>query len=419
MLSDDALENLVRPIMQRQENINNYIIGLIADRINKIGTINASDVAKLYEMMNIGGDMRFIQKALASATKMSVNEIKSILYDAADELYGDARKYYEHRGLPYVPLYENTYLNSIVDAISLETVGTFENLSNTTGFIMWKNGERTPLTIRDAYTQIVDEAIQAVKGNVTDYNSAIRRSMKQLIDSGVRSFGYDTDPESDQFGRTFVTYSPESGRTYTRRLDSAVRQNILDGVKAINQRMQDAIGEQIGADGKEISVHRYPAPDHAPVQGHIFTEDEYDKLQNVEESEDVNGNKFPPMERAIGMWNCKHFTFSIIIGVYPPNYTQDQLDKILAENEKGLVYEDKHYTMYQCTQLQRKYETEIRKAKDGYIAAEKLGDDELMDYYHGKVNQLMNEYQDFNKHSGLSFKYSRIEVQGYNPKTMQ
>ena len=415
MLSDDALENLIRPIMQRQENINNYVVGLIAERIKKIGTVNASDVSKIYELMNIGGDMRFIQKAIASAAKMNESEVKSILYEAADSMYGDAEKFYTYRGLPFVPLSENTYLNSIVDAISAETVETFENLSNTTGFISWVNGEKVPLTIRDAYTQIVDEAIQAVKGNVTDYNSAIRHSMKQLIDSGVRSFGYDADPNSSQFGRTFVTYAPESGRRYTRRLDSAVKQNILDGVKAINQRMQDAIGDQIGADGKEISVHRFPAPDHAPVQGHVFTESEYDKLQNDEESEDVNGRQFPPMERAIGMWNCKHFTFSIIIGVFPPNYTQEQLDKILEENEKGLVYEDKHYTGYQCTQLQRKYELEIRRAKDGYIAAEKLGDDKLKEEYHGRVNSLMTEYQNFNEKSGLNFKYSNIYVNGYNP----
>ena len=406
MLSDDALENLIRPIMQRQENINNYVVGLIAERIKKIGTVNASDVSKIYELMNIGGDMRFIQKAIASAAKMNESEVKSILYEAADSMYGDAEKFYTYRGLPYVPL---------SDAISAETVETFENLSNTTGFISWVNGEKVPLTIRDAYTQIVDEAIQAVKGNVTDYNSAIRHSMKQLIDSGVRSFGYDADPNSSQFGRTFVTYAPESGRRYTRRLDSAVKQNILDGVKAINQRMQDAIGDQIGADGKEISVHRFPAPDHAPVQGHVFTESEYDKLQNDEESEDVNGRQFPPMERAIGMWNCKHFTFSIIIGVFPPNYTQEQLDKILEENEKGLVYEDKHYTGYQCTQLQRKYELEIRRAKDGYIAAEKLGDDKLKEEYHGRVNSLMTEYQNFNEKSGLNFKYSNIYVNGYNP----
>ena len=277
MLSDEAIEKLALPIVQRQEKINNYIIGIIAERIKKIGTINASDVLKLSEMMNIGGDMRLIEKALASATKMNVNETKNILYEAADSMYGDARKYYEFRGLPFIPLSENTTLNSLVEAISSETAGSFVNLSNTTGFIMWRGGVKVPMTIRETYIQIVDEAIQAVKSGVTDYNSAIRRSVNQMINSGIRSINYNGNPKSDYFGRTFVTYAPDSGRHYTRRLDTAVKQNVLDGVKAINQQLQDAIGEQINADGKEISVHRFPAPDHAPVQGHIFYNDEYEQ----------------------------------------------------------------------------------------------------------------------------------------------
>lgn len=413
MLSESTLDKLILPMSQRQERINNYIVGLIADRIKLIGEINASDVAKLQEMMNVGGDMVLIEKALANATKMNVNEVKNILYEAAESMYGDAEKYYSYRGLPFIPFEENTALQNLVDAISNETAGTFVNLSNTTGFTVWVGTEKKPLTIRDTYIRIVDEAIQAVKGNVTDYNSAIRRSMRQLINSGVRSFGYNGNTESDYFGRTFVTYAPDSGRHYTRRLDSAVRMNVLDGVKAINQQLQDAIGEQIDADGKEISVHRFPAPDHAPVQGHVFTNEEYEKLQNEEQSKDVDLNTFPPMERAIGMWNCRHFTFSIIIGVYPRNYSQEELDKILRENAKGHTYNKKHYTMYQLTQLQRQYELEIRRAKDGWIAAKRLGDEKLMEDYENKVNQTLNEYQVFNADTGLSFKYQNIYVAGY------
>ena len=134
---------------------------------------------------------------------------------------------------------------------------------------------------------------------------------------------------------------------------------------------------------------------------------------HAEQSHDVDLNLFPPMERAIGMWNCRHFTFSIIIGVYPRNYSQEELDKILRENAKGHTYNKKHYTMYQLTQLQRQYELEIRRAKDGWIAAKRLGDDKLMEDYENKVNQTMNEYQVFNADTGLSFKYQNIYVAGY------
>lgn len=357
--------------------------------------------------------MRLIENALAQATDLNVKELKSILYKAANEMYGDSKRYFEYRGMPFVPFQKNAQLNSLLEAVSRETADSFINLSNTTGFTVWRNGQRVPLSIRDTYISIIDEAVQAIKTNATDYNSAIRRSMRQLIDSGIRSIAYNGNPSSNYFGRTFVEYAPDSGRHYTRRLDTAVKQNVIDGVKAINQNLQNAIGEQIGADGKEISVHRFPAPDHAPVQGHVFTNEEYDKLQNEEYSVDVDLNRFPPMERAIGMWNCRHFTFSVIIGVYPPNYSQKELDRILRENQKGYTYKDKHYTMYQCTQLQRQYELEIRRAKDGYIAAENLGDNKLKDDYSGKVDRLITEYQSFCNECGLSYKPKNIFVYGY------
>ena len=42
---------------------------------------------------------------------------------------------------------------------------------------------------------------------------------------------------------------------------------------------QKIIGEEIGADGYEISVHSNPAPDHELVQGRQFSLEEYEKLR--------------------------------------------------------------------------------------------------------------------------------------------
>lgn len=415
MLSDDALDKLILPIAQRQENINNYIIGLIAKRIREFGEVNASDIQKIRRLMYIGGDMMKIEDALAEATHRSAEEIKGILYTAAEDLYHESKVFFEYRGLPFIPFKQNQSLQALVKAISNETAQSYINLSNTTGFVMRVNGTKQALSIRDTYIKIVDEAVQAVGSGVTDYSSEIRHSLRELVNSGVRSFGYDDNPNSAQYGRTFVTYAPESGRRYTKRLDSAVRQNVLDGVRAINQQLQDEVGRQFGSDGKEISVHRFPAPDHAPIQGHIFYNEEYEKLQNVEDFQDVDGRKFEGIERAIGMWNCRHFSFSIIVGVEPPNYTQKELDEILKKNDDGFDWNGKHYTMYECTQLQRKYELNIRRAKDAYIAAKTAGDSKLMRDYENSVNSYMGEYRAFSNACGLSVKLKNIYVDGYRP----
>ena len=69
--------------------------------------------------------------------------------------------------------------------------------------------------------------------------------------------------------------------------------------------------------------------------------------------------------------------------------------------------------MYECTQMQRKYETKIRRSKDLYVAAEKAGNTELMTETKAKIFQLSNEYRAFSKACGLSPKLNKLLVNGY------
>ena len=39
MLSEQALEKMMQPIIERQEAINNYVIGVIAERVKHIGRL--------------------------------------------------------------------------------------------------------------------------------------------------------------------------------------------------------------------------------------------------------------------------------------------------------------------------------------------------------------------------------------------
>ena len=85
-----------------------------------------------------------------------------------------------------------------------------------------------------------------------------------------------------------------------------------------------------------------------------------------------------------------------------------------SKNAKG--YTDKqgrHYTMYQCTQEQRRLETEIRKAKDRQIALKEAGDIEGAKKAQAKVAQVQRQYQVFSKACGLATKPDRIQVPNY------
>ena len=76
-------------------------------------------------------------------------------------------------------------------------------------------------------------------------------------------------------------------------------------------------------------------------------------------------------------------------------------------------------TKYEATQLQRKVETEIRKAKDKVIFAENLGDDELAKQAKAKVRTLRRHYTDISTQAGLTPKMDRTYVPGYNGKQVK
>ena len=65
------------------------------------------------------------------------------------------------------------------------------------------------------------------------------------------------------------------------------------------------------------------------------------------------------------------------------------------------------------TQLQRKIETEIRKAKDTQILARASGDTELVEQSQNKIRLLTSKYNDLCKASGLQPKKIRMQVAGY------
>ena len=148
--------------------------------------------------------------------------------------------------------------------------------------------------------------------------------------------------------------------------------------------------------------------------GRQFSIEEYDKLENGDIATDYKGNKYDGADkRHIGEYNCYHKIFSIVLGVSKPEYTDKQLKEIQEKNEQGFDFEGKHYTNYQGTQLQRRIETEIRKAKDTQILARASGDTELVEQSQNKIRLLTSKYNDLCKASGLLPKKQRMQVSGY------
>lgn len=382
MLTDREIEAAYTRMRDRIDLVNAEYLKAVARQINAIGGLNASSIRKLAQMRIYRANVVKIKAALAKALNLSVQELQELLERAAREVYADADYMAVIRGRRLMQLEYNEPLKKYISAVSAQTEERFHNYSNTT-------------CIDENYQEAVTNAIDAVARGVTDYRSAIRDTMRKLGGDGLR-----------------ITY--ESG--VTRRMDTALRQNVLDGVKQIQQEAQRLIGEEIGATGVELSAHPFSAVDHEPAQGRQFSLQEFSRMQAGQPFTDANGNRYDGFKRPIGEWNCRHFASYIILGVSPRRYTDAQLKAWKEMNHKGCTIGGKHYTVYEASQLMRQLETSVRRQKDIANLAKLSGDDKLRREAQAKIVTLKAQYKAVSEASGLKQRAERMVVEGYGRK---
>ena len=398
-INDKAVDSRLNPIVQRQEQISLWVIEKIVKRIRRIGEMTPSDINQLQILLEMGAYVREINKEIAKLTARTEKDIKKMIKDIAEGVYLNAKPYYDYLQKPFIPYNKNEQLQQTVNAIAKETAGTYRNMAKAQAFLA--RNPANPKTFQPAsniaqtYQNAVDLAIQSAQSGVVDYNTAMRRTLNDLANSGLRTAVYQT----------------ESGRIHTQRLDTAVRRNVLSGIRMVNQAIQEEVGKEIDSDGVEISVHSYPAPDHAPIQGHQFTNAEFEKMQNSQPFEDVDGQKFEPIDRHITELNCRHYTFSVILGINQPNYSKEELQAILQRNDKGYTLPDgRHLTMYQCTQKQRDYELQIKRTRERIRIAEAANDPVMQSENEARLQQLVKEYGQFSKACGLKAYWNKTTI---------
>ncbi len=361
------------------EEINIEIARVIAERIKTIGELSPSDVKKLTNSLQyLGADFGKITKLIAKYCEKGQMAVVSALEAAADGNDEFADVFYSARGIAAHTRYNDDYLRTLVEAMTRQTAAEFTNLSQT---LAYKINDKT-ISLRQMYTRTIDKAIYEVQSGTVDYHTAMRKTVKQLSGS-MRILKW------------------ESG--HTRRLDSHIRQNLVDGIKQLQTQMLDYHAERFGSDGVEISAHAISAPDHVAVQGRQFSNDEFYKMQNDLSFKDVNGNEYKGFARPIGQWNCRHIEFPIIIGISEPVHTEEQL-KEFAENSKR---------KYDLTQQQRAMETKLRQLKAERLTASAAGDELEAKRIQRKINEQQTIYRRFSEKHNLLYDTQRASVDGY------
>lgn len=378
MLTPQQITALRDRAGQIMDPIVDYLIADIAERVSEAGQLTSTAAYQAWTARKMGVSQKELKKELQKRLKMTSGEINQLFKQAAHVGYAnDIQRLGENGALSFE---ENTTLQQILDTSAKMAGEDFENITQTMGFV-GPDGQFRELT--DAYQRSCDFAFEKVVTGAQDYNGAVRDATRELAKKGIRVLDYTSGVHTS--------------------LEAAVRRNIMGGLGLMNEQITQHNHDALGADGWEISAHGGSAPDHEPYQGKQYSDEEYTRLNNS-------------LVRRIGTLNCGHSAMPIILGVNEPQYTKAELEEFRQQNEEGVTYEGKHYTLYEATQRQRKLESSIRNRKRRILIDEKLGDKDALQTDQIRLQVLRQEYSRFSKAADLPMQHARMEVAGFDWK---
>lgn len=351
---NDAALALTEPII-------NELLKDISRRIKKAGAITDTAEYEIYRAQALGESRRAIAQAIAWQTEISEEVIDALL-----DYVVDASARFE----------DDAYLQQLTEGYAeIMKSRTAEQLKD-----LWAtapDGKTVPL--QDAYARALDFAFRQTATGALDLNTAIRRAVGPLARRGLR------------------TIEQKNGRSVG--IEYACRRYLMDQMGALDNAIQQQNHDRMGCDGWEISAHAACAPDHEPIQGRQYTDEEFEALN-------------ASLQRPIGRLNCRHVADPVLIGVDKPVYSEAELAQMAADNEAGVTYNGKPYTLYGAGQEQATLENAIRRMRRQVLMDEESGSADLQKNQI-RLRVLQSEYSRFCRATGRRTRTERLYTAGF------
>lgn len=363
-ISNEELTEIAYQISNRFEKVNTFYLTKMAEQVKAIGKLDEDNMHRLQQLAIMGNNIDEINLYLSQQTGLALQDIYKLYDRSAGEIYKDVAYLYKARGITQPPFVKNVAIQNYISSVKNLTQNTFMNMARTT-------------VISQSYKDAIDLAIDTVATGMDDYQSVMRRTLIDKAQNGAR-----------------VKYA--SGRT--RRLDSAARMNILEGVRQINMGVRQKAGKQYGADGVEIDAHGLCAKDHLPYQGKQYSIKEFNKINDG-------------LKRQFGTCNCHHNISYIVLGISPPTYDKEELSQMKDYSNEKIKIENREVTRYEASQLMRQAETNMRYKQDEIITLKNAGLD--FDKKEEQLKQMKKQYYYISKRAELKTRYDRAYVPGY------
>lgn len=350
-------------------------------RIKKSGEITSTADYQINRLIEMGKSREEVERIIKEALGATWPEMFEMYDRVAEWEYVRSREIYEQVNDDFLTPEDNKWLQQITEAARKQTKDTLVNMAQSYGFSVLMAGRRVFTPFAEYYQKYVDTAIQDVVTGGTDYNSAIRKVVTQMTNSGLRVVDY------------------ASG--HTNRADVAARRAVLTGVNQITAQVSEHNAEKLDTEYFEVSWHPCARPDHQTWQGKVFSRKQLETVCGYGTVTGLCGA------------NCRHTFHPFIPGVSERLYPDDWLEEQNKREAQTKEWNGKQLNAYEQTQQQRKMETAMRAQRQKIRLLQEAGadkDDIMLEK--ARYQGQLNEYKQFSKKMGLLEQRERIYQDG-------
>jgi len=221
MLSSDYLFTMTDNISDMYEELNNSIIEDIARRISSMDMLSESTVWQAQRVRESGALYDDIIKKVSSQTGKTQEELRETFKKAGIDSWDNNMKM---AGLTNTLNITENAKNVLLAGLN-KTDGILHNMTLTTA-----------IDSQQKFIRATDLAYQQIASGAFDYNTVIRRTVKDLARSGIGSIDYASGIK--------------------RSMDSTVRTVVLTGINQTVGTMTEIQAREVGANGYEVTAHR-------------------------------------------------------------------------------------------------------------------------------------------------------------------
>lgn len=350
----------------------------VVRRITKTKKITSAADWQLQRYMVMGHSTEDVEEIVRTALDGNEDDVAEAYRQVIESEYVRSKEMYEQVNAHFVPYEENYELQQLTNALIRQSNDELFNISKSLGFMVDMGNGRTVFSpLSEVYNGYLDNAIVMMASGAFDYNTLIRKVVKQMTASGLRTVDY------------------VSGRS--NRVDVAARRALLTGMGQLTGRISDMNGEALGTDKFEVDRHPGARPEHAVWQGRVWT-----RKQLV----DVCGLGTGP---GLLGWNCRHTYYPFIEGVSVRNYSDEQLEELDRKEAQKVMFRGRGYNAYEATQKQRYMETAMRAQREKAKLLQQGGadPDEVL-IARCKYQAMLDEYKEFSKKMKLPEQRERV-----------